>query len=77
MENASDKVVEIINTHILSAVTFFFLIIFIYENRAVYEIMWKYMTDRVVTGHNVVRHMRIAYSLLASLLVDSFIYYYM
>jgi hypothetical protein len=30
------KVVEKIKTHILSAITFFFV-----ENRAVYEIMWK------------------------------------
>ena len=35
MRNVSVKFVEKIKTHILCAITFFF------ENRAVYEIMWK------------------------------------
>jgi hypothetical protein len=35
MRNFSDKFVEKIKTHILCAIIFFF------ENRAVYEIMWK------------------------------------
>jgi hypothetical protein len=39
--------------------------------------MWKHMTARVVTDHNIVRRMRIAYCLLASLLMGSFIYSYM
>ena len=35
------KVVEKIKTHVLCSVTFFF-----FENRAVYEIMWKNVVER-------------------------------
>jgi len=36
MKNASNKVVQKLETHILCSVTFFF-----FENHAIYEIMWK------------------------------------
>jgi hypothetical protein len=39
MRNVSDKYIEEIETHILHSVTFFF------ENRAVYEIMWKNIVE--------------------------------
>ena len=40
MGNASDRVVEKIKTHILHSVTFF-----LFENRAVCEIMWTNMVQ--------------------------------
>ena len=47
MRNISDKSVKKIKTHILCSVIFFF------ENRAVYEIMWeKYCTAGQVTHDN-------------------------
>jgi hypothetical protein len=39
MKYVSDKIVEKLETHILCAITFF-------ENRAVYEIMWKNIAER-------------------------------
>jgi hypothetical protein len=39
------KVVEKIKTHILCSVTFFF------ENRAVYEIMWKNIVENMEYAH--------------------------
>ena len=39
MRNVSEKVVEKIKTHIVCSVTFF-------ENRVVYEIIWKNIVDR-------------------------------
>jgi len=40
MKNFSTNVAEKIETHILCSVTYFF------ENRAVYEIMWKNVAER-------------------------------
>jgi len=37
MKNISDEFVEKLKTHILCSISFFFF----FENRAVYEIMWK------------------------------------
>jgi hypothetical protein len=41
MRNISDKVVEKIKKHIICSIFFFF-----YENRTVYEIMWKNTLER-------------------------------
>ena len=51
------KVVEKVKQHILCSITLF-------ENRALYEIMWKSIvqtdrqTDRQATGGNIIRRMR-------------------
>jgi len=39
MRNVSDKVVKDIKTHILCSITLF-------ENKAIYEIMWKNIVER-------------------------------
>jgi hypothetical protein len=39
MKNISDKFIEEIKTHILCSTTF------VFENRAVYEIMWKNIVE--------------------------------
>jgi hypothetical protein len=53
MKNISDKVVEKLETHILCSITFFF------ENRSVYEIMWKTFVERDRL-HMIMWRMRIA-----------------
>jgi hypothetical protein len=40
MRNVADRFVEKVKTHFLCSITFFF------ENRVVYEIMWKKMVER-------------------------------
>jgi hypothetical protein len=40
MKNASDKLIEKIETYIICSITFFS------ENRAAYEIMWKSSVER-------------------------------
>ena len=49
------KVVQKIKTHILCPINVF------YENRAVYELMWKkYATGRDATNDNLIERMRFA-----------------
>ena len=52
MRSVSDKFIEKIKTHILCSVT-------VFENRAVYEIMWKNIVERG-RPQMTVWHMRIA-----------------
>jgi hypothetical protein len=55
MDMFQTDIIQKIKTHVLCSITFFF------ENRAVYEKMWKkYGRARQVTDDNIIRRMRFA-----------------